>query len=356
MKRFSIYSVHKRLVILCCILVTCAAAAGVSFAQGSNYTGNGGRHIVQGKIILPSGQRTSITTIKVKLESLSGGDLTVFADTNGSFSFRNLLPGTYYVVIQNFEQFEDVRESAIIDDPGSSSIGLGITIAGTPVILNVPVYLRQKSQPDDALLPPGVVDVELSKAPENAADLFKKAARSANAGNNQKAITELNQAIGIYPEFSMALNELGMLYGATGERNKAIDAFRSAVKLSPASLTPRLNLGCALTENKNNEEAAQTLNEAIKLNAASIQAFFCMGKAQMQMQNLQYAEKAFSRTLELSSGNHSKAHYLLGGIYWSEKKYRMAADELEKYLKLEPNAKDADQTRKTITELRSKQN
>jgi regulator of sirC expression with transglutaminase-like and TPR domain len=49
-------------------------------------------------------------------------------------------------------------------------------------------------------------------------------------------------------------------------------------------------------------------------------------------------------------------HRYLGGIYWKKKQYRMAADELETYVKLLPNAKDADQTRKTILELRSRQN
>jgi tetratricopeptide (TPR) repeat protein len=201
-----------------------------------------------------------------------------------------------------------------------------------------------------------VVSAELGKAPEQAVDLFNRAKRSANAGNNEKAVTALVQAIEIYPEFGLAYNELGMLYGVSGQRDKAIGAFRSAIKFSSQTLTPRLNLGCALAEMKNNEEAAQTLNEAIKLDATSIQAFFCMGKAQLNMQNMMYAERAFSRAIELSGGNHSKAHYLLGGVYWSEKKYQQAAEELEKYLKLEPDAKDAEQTRKTISELRNRQN
>jgi tetratricopeptide (TPR) repeat protein len=331
-------------------------AAGRSFAQGANYTGNGGRNTIQGRIFLPSGQRTSSLTIRIRLESAASGDLTVFADTNGNFSFKNLNGGSYYVVIQDFEQFEDIRESAYIDDPGNSNVGVSSTpLSSTPRIVNVPIYLQLKRNPENNM-PPGVVSAELAKAPAAASELFNKAGRSARLGNDQKAIMELTQALGIYPEFALAFNELGVLYAKVGERSKAIEAFRSAVRFSPQAFTPRVNLGCSLVEVKNNEEAAQQLNEAIKLNTSSIQVFFCMGKAQMQMQNLQYAERAFTRALELSGGNHSKAHYLLGGIYWSEKRYRQAADELEKYLKLEPAAKDAEQTRKTISDLRSRQN
>jgi Tfp pilus assembly protein PilF len=39
----------------------------------------------------------------------------------------------------------------------------------------------------------------------------------------------------------------------------------------------------------------------------------------------------------------------------SAKRYKEAADELEKYLQLDPKAKDAEQIRSTIKELRSKQ-
>ena len=359
MKLISNYLHRKSLIfvygvfILPALLIT--AAAIDSSAQGTSYSGNGGAHTIQGRIYLPNGQRTSILTIKIKLQSMASGELTVFADTNGSFSFKNLNAGSYYIVIEDFEQFEDIREPAYIDDPGNSSVGLSIPIASTPKTLTVPIYLQYKRSRGNEM-PPGVLSAELGKAPAPAAELFKKASKSAAAGNNQKAIAELNQAIAIYPEFPLALNELGRLYSVTGDRARAVESFRSAIKFSPASFDARLNLGCALVEMKNNEESAQHLNEAIKLNATSVQAFFCMGKAQLQMQNIQYAEKALTHAIDLNGGKHSKSHYLLGGIYWSEKKYKQAADELEKYLKLEPEAKDAEQTRKTISDLRSRQN
>jgi hypothetical protein len=45
----------------------------------------------------------------------------------------------------------------------------------------------------------------------------------------------------------------------------------------------------------------------------------------------------------------------LGGIYWGRREYRRAADALETYLKLAPQAPDAERIRSTIKELRSKQ-
>lgn len=48
------------------------------------------------------------------------------------------------------------------------------------------------------------------------------------------------------------------------------------------------------------------------------------------------------------------AHKYLGGLYWRNNQFREAADELEKYLKLEPKVVDAEKIRGTIKELRHK--
>ena len=51
----------------------------------------------------------------------------------------------------------------------------------------------------------------------------------------------------------------------------------------------------------------------------------------------------------------AKAHYYLGGIYWGNREYSRAADELETYLRLAPHAPEAAKVRETIKELRSKE-
>jgi regulator of sirC expression with transglutaminase-like and TPR domain len=48
------------------------------------------------------------------------------------------------------------------------------------------------------------------------------------------------------------------------------------------------------------------------------------------------------------------AHRYLAGAYMNTHKNKEAADELEKYLKLEPKNPDAEKIKKTISDLRSK--
>ena len=67
------------------------------------------------------------------------------------------------------------------------------------------------------------------------------------------------------------------------------------------------------------------------------------------------AQKEFELTLSTGGENIALAHKYLGGLYMSAQKNKEAADELEKYLKLDPKAPDADRIKGTIKELRSKQ-
>jgi tetratricopeptide (TPR) repeat protein len=70
-----------------------------------------------------------------------------------------------------------------------------------------------------------------------------------------------------------------------------------------------------------------------------------------------YGEAQSELESAISNGgeNLALAHKYLGGLYQVAHKNQRAADELEKYLKLDPKAKDADQIQGLIRELRTKQ-
>ncbi len=91
------------------------------------------------------------------------------------------------------------------------------------------------------------------------------------------------------------------------------------------------------------------------MNPSSFRGHFHMGVTQSKLGRLDIAEQAFLQAIKVGGDQVSRAHYLLAGVYWAIKRYRDAADELEKYLALEPDAKDAVKTRQSIAELRKKQ-
>src|SRR6187200_3015845 len=69
-------------------------------AQGNGRasTGTGGIHSIQGYIFFPSGRRADGSII-VKLQPMHAGEITVLPDSSGGFTFSNLAPDNYTVVV-----------------------------------------------------------------------------------------------------------------------------------------------------------------------------------------------------------------------------------------------------------------
>jgi tetratricopeptide (TPR) repeat protein len=313
--------------------------------SGGKYdaTGTGGLHTIQGYVYLPAGHQEGMM-IKVKIESTNSSGLSVVADPNGAFTFRNLEPGPYYLTVDAGEDFEIFKETINIDREISKS----------PRTVTVPVYLRRKPASPTSPTSTGTVDAALASVPKPALERYNKARELAQAGNSQGAIEQLKGAISLYAEFSLAFNELGVQYLKLGQLNQALEALRSAVKLAPEAFSPRLNLGIALLNKREFSEAEAELRRALKKNEASPTAHLYLGITLISLRNHEEAEKELQRAVTLGGNEMSLAHYYLGGIYWGRREYKRAADELETYLQLAPQAPDAERVRKTIKELRSK--
>lgn len=316
--------------------------------SGRDSTGTGGDHVIQGKIFFPSGRRAE-GTIQIKLQSFAAGEISTLADSSGSFTFTSLAPGNYTVVVNAGDDYEIAREGVMIDSDLK-------TRSGTPINpgtrrYTVMVTLQPKSANH---VKASVINAALAEVPEAARTLYEKSLELAKASDSLRAIDSLKTAISLYPRFPLALNELGVQYLKLNQAHKAVDPLRSAVSLSPDAFTPKLNLGIALLETQQFAEAESQLRDALKRNDSAPTAHMYLGVVLTRLRNLIEAEKELRRAIDLAGTRLGMAHYYLGGIYWGRGEYRQAADELETYLRLTPNAQDAERVRETIKELRSK--
>ena len=311
--------------------------------SGGKYdpTSTGGQHTIQGYVYLPVQPQDGLF-IKVKIDSTNSTGLSVIADVNGAFTFRNLEPGPYYLTVDAGEDFEIFKDTIHIDRE-TSNLG--------PRTLKVPVYLRLKP---NSTLSNKTVDASLANVPKPALELYNKARELAQAGNSKAAIEHLKTAISLHPSFSLAYNEIGVQYLKLGQLEQALEALRSAMKLAPESFSPRLNYGIALLNKKEFSKAEAELRRALKKNDSSPTAHLYLGMTLISLRNHDEAEKELQRAITLGGAEMSLAHYYLGGIYWGRREYKRAADELETYLKLAPQAPDAERVRNTIKELRNK--
>jgi tetratricopeptide (TPR) repeat protein len=99
-------------------------------------------------------------------------------------------------------------------------------------------------------------------------------------------------------------------------------------------------------------EAVPILRKAIAKNDSSAVAHYFLGQAMANLGLFADAEKELQRSLQLGNEEMNEARRLLAIIYINRGDKKLAADELEAYLKLAPNTPDADQLRNKILELR----
>lgn len=319
--------------------------------SGVASTGTGGNNIIRGYVFFPSGRKAD-GSIQVRLQNLNSGEITVMADTNGSFTFLNLAAGNYTIIINAGDAYEISRDSVVIEPDLNPARSAGAS-SSSGRRYSVMINLQPKHE-SGARAKPSVINAALVDVPEEARRLYEKGLELAAAGNAAKAIDNLRAAVSLYPKFPLALNELGVQYLKVGQASKAVPVLTSASTLSPDAFLPKLNLGIAMLETNQVAEAEKQLREALKLNDSAPTAHLYLGVALTKERNYPEAEKELLRAVDLGGAQMGLAHKYLGGIYWGKREYRHAADELETYLRQTPNAQDADRVRATIKDLRGR--
>jgi tetratricopeptide (TPR) repeat protein len=284
--------------------------------------------------------------VRVRLSSPDLVNESTVTDEDGVFIFNQIPAGHYLVTVEGSDQFDTATEQVDIDreaSPGGRN-------------MNITINLKLKGTAS-----------ALSKVPKPARELYTKGTDAANKGDNKGAVEFFNQAIKLYPQFPQAMNDLGMAYMKLNKYDKAAETYEQLLKLGPGDATVHLNYGIALnnlaaglkTEGKTEDsakrfaQAEEQLRESIKLNGKSATAHYYLGITLISLKHYAEAQSELETSVK-NDNNIALAHKYLGGLYMNDSsKKKEAADELEKYLKLDPKAHDADRIKDSIKKLRS---
>jgi tetratricopeptide (TPR) repeat protein len=331
------------------VLILFAASLTQAQAVGSTrgLTTGEGNNSIQGRVYFPPGESGKI--VKVNLESnqdVSG--MATATDQDGVFRFNSLRSGNYTVVVTGGKDYQDTREPVTIDPLGGGRV------------VQVNIQLRPKI---DAANP------AFAGVPQSALDSYQKGSAAAQKGDAKGAVEYLGKAVTVSPNFTMALSDLGAQYLKLFQWTKAADTFEALLKLKPNDATAHLdlgiatyNIGMALLKDNKADEGAQKLalaeshlREALKLKSTGPSAHYYLGLALIKLKRYDEAQSEMEATIKNGGDNIADAHKYLGGLYMSARRNKEAADELDKYLQLNPKAADADRIKGTVKDLRSKQ-
>jgi tetratricopeptide (TPR) repeat protein len=341
---------HVRLIALAAILsfIICPFVSSSPLQRG-----RADNLAVRGKLITPD-SHDATDHIEVRLEKESMQIVqTGYTDGSGSFEFRGLPAGTYYISV-NLDSYQPVHQQVDVSSFGGNALTIFLT----------------KKSPDNSSAArgldaedPDVIDITQMKEnlPKKAVQEYEKALDDKKKGKFESAIKLLEDAIRMAPNFYHAHNNLGLLYQSQKRYPEAEKEYKRSSDLSAKNATPLVNLGSLYIEEadleKDNaqssgrmlDQAMDNLEAAVKLNPRSSSGYYLLGLANYKSSFFEEAESAFKKAHDLNP-KLTRINLLLANIHWQQGKWSDVIENIDAYLKENPNAPD----RAVIQEMRAK--
>jgi tetratricopeptide (TPR) repeat protein len=313
--------------------VSAQLAGGLSETTPTNL---GGKHFISGTVFTPSGTPLRART-RIRLASMNGEIVTTTDDT-GKFIFSGISNGLYTVFVDEDNEYETALSTLEVAERRG---GLG---------QNFTIFLRLRAK-DSKLKKPEVISAANAGVPKAAAAQYTKAIELAQKGDHQGAIEQLKLAVAAYPQYMLAHSELGVQHIKIGKLEEADTHFLAALKIKPDAYEPLVNRGILLVRLKRFADADAELRKALAVNETAIVHYY-LGRTAIGLQKLDDAEKELLRSIELGGDEVKEAHRMLANVYLEKGDDKRALESLETYLKLVPNAPDAEKLREAVSQLK----
>lgn len=187
-------------------------------------------------------------------------------------------------------------------------------------------------------LPDATVSVRQLSIPERARLAFNKGAQKLAAKDYGGSIAEFQKAIAAYDDFYEAYYKIGIANLELQESEAAEAAFRRSIALSESKYTPSLfGMGLALASQKQFADAETYVRAGLQLEPTSPSGLLALGWVLFSAQRVVEAEKA-AREAVLYNPNLAMAHLLLAQIHRRQNNSAAMVDDLDAYLRLEPDS------------------
>jgi tetratricopeptide (TPR) repeat protein len=190
-------------------------------------------------------------------------------------------------------------------------------------------------------------------APKDAKKSFDKAGDLLKKKKIPEAQKELEKAVELYPQYSAAWFKLGLTREATNDVEGARKAYSQALDSDPKYLFPYRQLMNLAVKEQKWQDVADLSGKLVKLDPVDFpDGHYYNSVANYYLKNYDVAEKSIREAQKLDTQNKMpKANQLLGAILVEKQDFAGAAEQIRKYLTLVPNAPDAENARKQLTEL-----
>jgi tetratricopeptide (TPR) repeat protein len=218
-------------------------------------------------------------------------------------------------------------------------------ISGYTEVHNILIYPSERVQGTS-------VSVTSLLAPKNAKKSIERASKALRKDKFSEAEAILKSSIQSYAKNAEAWYLLGQAYQLQLRTKDARESYEKAIDLDSRYVRPYLPLARLALSERNWKASADLSNRALELDPIAFpEAYFLNALSQYHLEELVLAEKSARRGERLDFSNqYPQMHLLLANILAKRHDQGGSLEELRRYLKIAPNAKDAPLVRSQVQE------
>lgn len=329
----------------CIFLASLTTALGQSTSAQSQ-----SRNAITGTVMTTSHQ--PVTNLRIELlDDVYSLITTTRTDSTGRFRFNNLSQGAFQVrvITSGTNYVEQMVRVEIFNIRGNAGVG--------SEQLDIMLKTREETKGGKTPINPGTTFAQ--NVPDDARKAYEAAVQKLDGDRDQQAgMTQLQEAIKLFPEYYLALERLGAEYVKLNQFAQAREVLTKAIAVNPKGNLSLYALGVAQYRLKDYKSSIDSLRSAATLAPTSQNAPFVhyyLGMALIKIGKPDEAETSLKKAYELGGNRiNPDVHMALAQIYSNNKRYKEAADQLELYLKEAPDAGNAESLRNLIKQLRAK--
>ncbi len=189
------------------------------------------------------------------------------------------------------------------------------------------------------------------KAPGRARREYGKGLLFLSKNDYEKAEESLKQAVTIYPQFVSAHNALGCAYFALKKNEEARQEFAESIRLDDHLSSSFMNMGRVQLALGQVSEAQSSMEKASSLAPQDLNLKLALTYAQ-------YLNHDYASAIQTAENAHShkdtgiaSIHYFAAASFQAQRHLHEAREQLEIFLKEDPQSPFADQAQRVITEI-----
>jgi tetratricopeptide (TPR) repeat protein len=299
-----------------CILTFAVPRCASGFQFGKELSGISGR-------AYDEQTQQILSRVEVTLRNAGGMmQSQVVTNDSGRFEFGNLARGDYQIEarMDGYQPY-----STAVNVGGGESQGMTI-------------YLKRVPSTQETSSGSTVSAHELSMS-KKARDLMYSGKQKVYFDKNLDAgLTDFQNAVAVAPDYYEAHYQIGMTYLQLNKHSQAENNFRKSIELSKDRYgEPVIGMGTMLLDKGDNAGGEKMIRHGLELSPNFWLGYYELGRACLAQNKIAGAKKAAEQARSLMP-NAAVIYRLLANVHMREKDYPALLEDIDSYLKIDPNS------------------